>query len=115
MSVSLVLHELVVTRQLPEIGPRGARGEVGPAIPAGARRAVYSREAGQLWRSLGAKLYLSQKSRSSRRHGEIARTLPGQDAPPRPPRLVAAGRFGGDGARGGVSGVAKLAMKDYCC
>ena len=41
----------------------------------------------------------------------MVRTLPGQDVPLRPPRRVAAGRFGGDGARGGVSGVAKLAMK----
>jgi hypothetical protein len=41
----------------------------------------------------------------------MVRTLPGQDVPLCLPHLVAAGQLRGDGAQGGISGVARLAMK----
>jgi hypothetical protein len=41
----------------------------------------------------------------------IVRTLPDHPVLLRPPRLVAAGQLRGDDAQGGISGIAKLAMK----
>ena len=41
----------------------------------------------------------------------IVRTLPGHPVLLRPPRFVATGQLRGDDAQGGISGIAKLAMK----